>query len=352
MAPVCLRVGGKPFETTLGTLQQCEYFDTLVSGTFGQPLGDEDGCVVVDRSPALFEVLLDCWRTPLQRPRQSVIADLKESLLAEVDFYGCDWLKDKLKGKISRFDMRPQDREILGDEEAGRMQLLDVFAREGRLVDKEANNLYLPLLFEERDPSKRPAMTCKDADMARARLNDFSAGVVDRLLSITGICIAGGAVLDALLNGKRECTDLDIFLIGAPEDGMSKLRSIYEAVRLNTLEAQGCHKTLLVTRTSASVTILSSATPTPPPVQIVLHTYESIEELLSRFDVDCCACCFDMERFWMTPRCKRALEFKANVVDHSFSTSVCRALKGNANRSSDPLGRDRKIFLLESVCLG
>ncbi len=119
---------------------------------------------------------------------------------------------------------------------------------------------------------------------------------------------------------------------------MNKLRSIYEAVGLNTLGAQGCHKTLLVTRTSASVTILSSATPTPPPVQIVLHTYESIEELLSRFDVDCCACCFDMERFWMTPRCKRALEFKANVVDHSFSTSVCRALKGNANRSSDPLG--------------
>ena len=87
-------------------------------------------------------------------------------------------------------------------------------------------------------------------------------------------------------------------------------------------------------------------------VQIVLHTYGSIEQLLSRFDVDCCACAFDMERFWMTPRCKRALEFKANVVDHSFSTSVCSVVNGNANRSSDPLGRDRKIFRLESVCFG
>ena len=131
--------------------------------------------------------------------------------------------------------------------------------------------------------------------------------------------------MDALIGGSGEfCTDLDIFLDCAPSEGLSKLRAIYEATRaiaVSMLQG-GSVKNVLVTRTTCSVTIFLCSNCRIPPIQVVLHTVGSVKELLTRFDVDACAVCYEPSsgRVYMTSRCKRAFEFGANVMDSRFNT--------------------------------
>ena len=89
---------------------------------------------------------------------------------------------------------------------------------------------------------------------------------------------------------------------------MAKLARIYEACA-EVVAGIGSCKNLLVTRTTYSLTILTSdrsITPVQVPFpislfgwlvegrqlnrcQVILHTVSSIESLLALFDVDCCA---------------------------------------------------------------
>ena len=88
--------------------------------------------------------------------------------------------------------------------------------------------------------------------------------------------------------------------------------------------ANGSVKNMFVTRTTCSVTFFLCSNCSIPPVQVVLHTVGSVKELLTRFDVDVCAVCYDPSsgRVYMTPRSKRAFEFGANVMDSRFNTVV------------------------------
>ena len=97
-------------------------------------------------------------------------------------------------------------------------------------------------------------------------------------------------MLAALANDCASAGDIDFFLVNCSADARQRLRDVYEACR-EIAAADSVHRTLLVTRTAASITIFSSATPKCPPVQVVLHVYESVGQLLSRFDVAC----------WSTP---------------------------------------------------
>ena len=126
------------------------------------------------------------------------------------------------------------------------------------------------------------------------------------------IVVAGGSALAALA-GSTGATDIDIFLVCCdPEQAEHKLRAAYEACRRVCRERShptesGYRKTMLVTRSTSSVTILTSGA--SPPVQVILHTYTSISEILTRFDVDCCCLAFDLanRKLLATPRCLRAL---------------------------------------------
>lgn len=59
-------------------------------------------------------------------------------------------------------------------------------------------------------------------------------------------------------------------------------------------------------------------------LQVILQTYNSVDELLIRFDVDCCAVAFDphLHCAYMTPRARRAYEFGANIIDSRFNSST------------------------------
>ena len=81
-------------------------------------------------------------------------------------------------------------------------------------------------------------------------------------------------------------TDLGCFLVGAPSaSNIQTLEKIYDAFRAHALSS-GKFRTLLATRTRASISLFSSAEEhrRPPPLQVILHVYGSVEELLARFD--------------------------------------------------------------------
>ena len=69
-----------------------------------------NGRLFIDRSPELFAVLLQFLRTR-QRPPESVFTN-KWALLGECDYFGCEAFATVLRGQISPFDLRPEDRAL------------------------------------------------------------------------------------------------------------------------------------------------------------------------------------------------------------------------------------------------
>ena len=302
---VKLNVGGKEFHTTAPTLiLNSNYFRSLFE--FGPHKVDERGCIFVDRCPKLFSILLHAFRT-FSRPAQGAINLHKQDLLDECRFYGAEWLRSNIEGKISSLDMRASDRL---DEDAP-VELLDMFGCcciEGRC----ANELQIPLLLGGQ--TNRLSAKCTNIEAFAARLDNFSRGILSMLAKdpdCRGIVVAGGSALAALA-GSTGATDIDIFLVSDPTQAEQKLRAVYEACRRVCRERShptesGYRKTMLVTRTTSTVTILTSSA--APPVQVILHIYTSISEILTRFDVDCCCLAFDLanRKLLATPRCLRAL---------------------------------------------
>ena len=135
----------------------------------------------------------------------------------------------------------------------------------------------------------------------------------------------------ATLGGTpSSATDIDIFLVCDPEEAQAKFRCVFEACRNACRERSQppqsqYRRTMLVTRTASSVTILTSALPRAPPVQVILHTYANTAQVLTRFDVDCCCMAFDLSnsKLLATPRCLRALAHGVNVMDSKHHSKVC-----------------------------
>lgn len=262
-----LNVGGRKFLVGLQTLNAFGYLRARLNEGFTLET-DEKGHLFVDRDPALFEILLQSVRAA-SRPPQRAIDARKQDLLEECAFYCIDtWVAESILGKISGFFMRHQDRAIRSAEmtnETG--PLLDPF--ETTYDERSATELGPTLLQPENDED-RPRIECKNAAALKDRLNALTNGLVDKLSGVAGIVIAGGAVVDALTCGLGRCTDVDVFLRCDPPEGMSKLRSVYEACReiARSMNHGGCLKNLLVTRTTCSVTFLISCDRACPPVQV------------------------------------------------------------------------------------
>ena len=349
-----LNVGGKEFQTTRTTLvQNSAYFNCLLK--FGNQKLDDKGFIFVDRCPKLWSIVLHSFRT-FSRPTQSAIDFYKQPLLDECAFYGCEWLSRKIEGKISSIDVAPAYR--IDDEDA---QLRDVF--ESCATNRPAGDLQIPLLLA--DQGIRFVVDCPNVETFEERLDAFSGEVLRTLKTICdcrGLIVAGGSVL-ATLNGKASAaTDIDIFLTcDDPDEAQSKLRCVFEACR------DACRKrsqppqsqyrgTMLVTRTASSVTILTSDLPRAPPIQVILRTYSSVSEILTRFDVDCCCIAFDLSssKLLATPRCFRALAHGVNVMDSKHNSKVyCQRLEKYAYRHGMAVGIPgfRSELLTEKILL-
>ena len=86
-AIVRLNVGGRLFSTSRETLTKCAYFDPFLARRILHAT-DDSGALLIDRSPALFRILLQYMRASTVPP-QSVLRTLKHDLLAECQFSDC-----------------------------------------------------------------------------------------------------------------------------------------------------------------------------------------------------------------------------------------------------------------------
>ena len=361
---ISLNVGGTKFQTTRETLTaSSSYFSALLSGSFAVE-HDENGNIFLDRSPEIFSVILQGMRTN-QRPPQRVVAAMRQQILEMCNYFGADHLADKISGHTCAADLAPDCRQIQCDEACGAAQLLDVFATD--LVRKPAEALQLPLLFHEpAGQMDRANVLAGDVGECTRRLDGYSKGLLGELRDTPSVAaslvVAGGAVTSSLTGcsvGARDLSslysvrrlalwgagggleerdaprtgDLDLFLIADPDNCMAILDKVFDAILLISKKHQGDAARVLVTRSRFAVSFFTAASPTP--IQVVLAAYADIESLLGAFDVDCCAAAFrlDTGRFVFTPRCKRALEHRVNVVDSMrHSTSYIARLEKYARR--------------------
>ena len=314
---VHLNVGGKRFLVSIQTANSFAMIRKMLDWNGSRQCNDE---LFIDRDPVLFDILLQSVRA-CSRPPQNDIVQHKGRLIEECAFYCVnDWVVESISGKISGAHTRLQDREIRATELSGDFMLVDPFQvtfTQGRIAE-----LGLPLL--EPRQTARAFVNCTSELVLRERLNALTGGLVDRLAFTNGILIAGGAVVCALMNKSSLCGDVDVFLHCQPEEGISKIRAIFNAVRLHAVDTcQGnSSSNIFVTRTAGSVTIFSCVSRHLNPIQVVLRCVSSIKGLLSNFDVDCCAVAFDVGvgKAYMTPRAKRAFEFAANLADSRFDS--------------------------------
>ena len=352
-----LNVGGKRFEVASETLAGMPFFEPMLQGRF--PIAkDEDGhAVFIDRCGDLFSILLQAHRT-MQRPDQSLLDLHKTALLTECEYYGADHVAAMIRGETNPYHLRHEDRAIRQEEIAGNASLIDVFGT--TFTDHHSEELQVPLLFKRGEiEMPRP---CASVTTFERHFRTTCGPAADALLKIPDIVFAGSSILSAFLDeGADECfppSDIDIFLVcDDPAKGEATFRLVYEALQGTPAE----RSRLLVLRSNAAVTLFRG---NGTPVQLVLHVYKSVAQLLSSFDVDCCCIAYDpvarqlwctrpallfvlARRQWPTPstsgaekrRCKRAIEYRANIFDTRFlNHSYTARLEKYAKRGTGAVG--------------
>ena len=353
---VRLNIGGLQFETTRATLERSAYFKARLSGPLadgsGGSCGDR-GPLFVDRSAALFEHVLAWLRNGL-RPAEAVLRSHRDALLEECAFYGLDSMAQTILGKTSPWDLRPEDRAVLEEEEAVRSgKCADAAEGDGWLLNPwslpqspagaaEELSGSGPVLFKTAAASLEPPCLCSGPEEFRTRLASFLGGEPPLLQALndmelppgTRVLVAGGAVCAALCG--VDAKDVDLFLVCPPAEAEAVLRQIHEAVKATHLRDG---RRLLVTRTATTVTFFRAgqhgASIQGPPIQVVLDTYQSRAEVLSFFDICCCTALYDCSscEVLVSPRFVRALRFRCNLVDTCYdSESYPRRLEKYAGR--------------------
>jgi len=332
-----LNVGGQCFDVSPETLSGATFFEPLLAGRMPFDV-DENKRIFIDRSGLLFELVLQFLRSRC-RPPQSMLDKYGEELLIESDFFGIDCLSHYVRGVISPFDLRAEDRALRQREQQACMDpksfeqelLLDVHLAD--MGNRSRDVLQLPLLF---DNAVRPALSGSFSEFYE-RLNNWSGGLVDDLRNVPSLVFAGGSVLSALVDGVAG--DLDIFLVGTKEPEQ-RLRDIFAVMQKNQEKHTSAVKSkMLVTRSKNAITFFRVIGPKPmgtaPPVQVITTLYTSPLELLLGFDID--SCCFAFvatdNKVVCTPRGQRALQHSVNVADTAHAgPNYCRRLEKYADR--------------------
>ena len=141
--------------------------------------------------------------------------------------------------------------------------------------------------------------------------------------------VAGGCVVRTLLDPPgagpqagfdSNTSDIDVFLY-SEDDDQAPAAALAERI-FRAVAADGEQWGL--SRTSNVINMVRDTTPSheggvDAHVQIVLHLFKNAAEVLTGFDVDCCALGFDGRHVLALPRALRALERGYNVADPSHS---------------------------------
>ena len=204
---------------------------------------------------------------------------------------------------------------------------INIRARDLEHESQEIKDQYLLALPEEqRRKDGSPAVVASLADF-RTNFNLFSeSALMD--MDWSNVVAAGSSVVTALLpvdkphnTSKRAlrsyyhetlapASDVDLFLYGMTEEqATEKIKQIETSVRNSILS-----ETTTI-RTKNAITICSEY-PTRH-IQVVLRLYKTPSEILTGFDVDCAAVCYDGKQVWAAPRALAAFMTQLNPVDLS-----------------------------------
>ena len=91
---------------------------------------DEQDRLFLDRNGEYFSHILHFMRTTLC-PNWAYIAQARQNLLDECEYFGLEHMAQRLRGETSSYDMRPEDRQIKLDESVG-CSLVDLFDTDKR----------------------------------------------------------------------------------------------------------------------------------------------------------------------------------------------------------------------------
>lgn len=139
----------------------------------------------------------------------------------------------------------------------------------------------------------------------------FEAGWGSGTGVFAGVIVAGGAVCTCLTTTVAPLrwrtapnADVDVFLVCETEAAArDKIRAICELPSIK--------RGATFVRTPHSVTICSS---NRRNVQIILRIFPSVSAILSEFDVDACAVCYDGRGVFGLERAARALATRVNIA--------------------------------------
>lgn len=124
--PTHINVGGRQFTTLRSTLNQSPFLAALLSDEWSVARPQTNGIPFVDRSPVLFEHILEFLRTSFPpvfwSPSRGFDLSLYASLLREANYFQlhalCDWIREARYATTVRITPSVS-RELLTDCERG-----------------------------------------------------------------------------------------------------------------------------------------------------------------------------------------------------------------------------------------
>ncbi|KAL9657687.1 hypothetical protein ABK040_005040 [Willaertia magna] len=209
---------------------------------------------------------------------------------------------------------------------------------------EDFNNKY----NQKHDPLVSPEIvTCKEE--FEFNFKHFTKDILKNL-NFSNVCIAGGGVLAPLLRlppiqrlkeryfqinrfrkyrvqldtttdmlldwyyfGRRNRfaisnSDIDLFLYDLTEEqAKEKIKEIVKTIRENCGNGD-----VVIIKSGVSISL---QVPGHRTIQIILRIYKNISEILCGFDVDCCCFAFDGKKVFSTPRGRRSIIYRYNMID-------------------------------------
>lgn len=128
--------------------------------------------------------------------------------------------------------------------------------------------------------------------------------------------VAGGSVLALKTLSEindNDFNDFDIFLYGLNDRSYNKkVIEIYNSFK------QICNDDIVCVRTKRTITFVIQG---QRHIQIIIKKYDDIQDILSGFDIDCCAIAYTGSRIIATERCINAINTNINTVDLTLSSA-------------------------------
>jgi hypothetical protein len=174
----------------------------------------------------------------------------------------------------------------------------------------------------------------RDFSVVRDNLCYFNSAI--RNISMCNLVIAGGAVTHALYTNRlshsdggdywfdsRAVGDIDFFIYGLSslQEVSNRVKQLCREICLNISNVLGIETEISITKKLNSINIKTlhqpyvDLGPYNVSIQIICHNYESIEDILNTFDIQCCKCAFTGTEVLMTPDALTSHATKTIILD-------------------------------------